>query len=141
MARYFFYGTLMDRAVRAAVIGRRTPAAKEHAAVLAGFRRVYARDATYPVIIPDDGALVDGLLVAAISPGEAVALHRFEGPRYRCEEVEVRLPQSTAVRARCFLPISREIATDRPWSFDEWRRRHRAGYLARMRPGSEAPAG
>jgi hypothetical protein len=54
MACYFFYGTLMDAAVRAAVLGRALPADAVIAAELAGWRRVRRRGATYPVLGPDD---------------------------------------------------------------------------------------
>jgi len=49
--RFFFYGTLMDPSVRRAVLGRPVERSRLQRAVLPGFRRVFRRGATYPVLV------------------------------------------------------------------------------------------
>jgi hypothetical protein len=88
---YFFYGTLMDDDVLGAVIGRRPLPACRATARLRGYRRVFKRWATYPVLIEEPGASVDGVLVHGISRREAVRLDRFEGALYREAEVCVEI--------------------------------------------------
>lgn len=71
--RYFFYGTLMDRAVLAAVLGR-APAAPPRAAILHGYRRMFRHGASYPVLAPAAGEAVSGVVVEGLAGDAGAAL-------------------------------------------------------------------
>lgn len=128
--RYFFYGTLMDPAVLAAVIDRR-PAGPRRCASIEGYRRVYRAGAAYPVLIPAAGERVSGLLVEGLNERDRRRLDAFEGGDYIAREVPVRTDRGE-VRARMFVPRPGVPATAVPWSLDEWRRRYRRVYLERV---------
>lgn len=137
--RYFFYGTLMDAAVRRRVLGREVAGRHIRPATLAGWRRVHRRGAGYPVLVADPDARVEGLLVAPLDAADAARLARFEGPDYRLAALpvtplpETPLPESVpTVVARVFLPLSPALATRRPWHFAAWSARQRAAFLARL---------
>ena len=101
----FFYGTLIDPDVRAAVLGRlgdRAPAIPD---TLAGWQAVGVRGRVYPVIVP---ASEYSLRTVRLVSGEDAFV--FTG--------------SAVCRP-----------DGRPWSFADWRRRHKRGFLAGMRPG------
>lgn len=127
----------MDADVRTAVIGTAAAALRVEAARLSGYRRVYMRGATYPVLVPghDSSAtdIVDGLLVHGIGADQERRLVRFEGDAYRRVEVVVERRQSGRLVARCFLPVTDDLADTRPWDLASWRRRDRTLYLSRIR--------
>ena len=89
--RYFFYGTLMDRTVLAAVLGRSLPPAASRPASLDGYRRVFRAGASYPVLVPAAGEVVAGIVVDGLGQGDRRRLEAFEGSDYVSREMPVRL--------------------------------------------------
>lgn len=131
--RYFFYGTLMDPAVLAAVIGRRPPPALWAKATIEGYRRVFRAGTRYPILIPAPGERVDGMLVGGLGARDARRLDIFEGRDYAARTVLVQARLGGRIPARIFMPKPGVPATARPWTPEDWRRRHRRTYLARVR--------
>jgi Gamma-glutamyl cyclotransferase, AIG2-like len=132
MACYFFYGTLMDAAVRAAVLGRDLPAAAVKAAELAGWHRVRRRGATYPVLVPAASSRTDGIAVDGLTAEDGERLARFEGPDYRLGRVTLALRPRGRIAAWAFLPVTPAIADSRSWDYGVWQRRHRRAFLERI---------
>jgi gamma-glutamylcyclotransferase (GGCT)/AIG2-like uncharacterized protein YtfP len=128
--RYFFYGTLMDRRVLEAVIGRPPPRAAR--ASLDGHRRMLRQGASYPVLVAVAGGAVHGVLVAGLGEGDARRLEAFEGSDYVLREMPVRLAHGRCVPALVFMPAPFLAAAAEPWLPDEWRRRHRRRTLRRV---------
>lgn len=123
---FFFYGTLMDPDVLAAVIGRRVLPARVRPATLAGFRRVGLKGTPYPVIVPGAAAdVVAGVLVTGLAAADVRNLKRFEGAAYGIETVSVSLDGGGPVSASVFVPVKGVAATDTEWDFETWRRRHK----------------
>lgn len=137
--RFFFYGTLMDRTVLAAVLGRSLPPAASRPASLEGYRRVFRAGASYPVLVPAAGEVVAGIVVDKLGQGDRRRLEAFEGSDYVSREMPVRLGRGGHVAARVFLPRPELPVTAVPWSPTDWRRRYRRQYLQRIarsgRPG------
>lgn len=129
--RYFFYGTLMDGAVLAAVLGR-TPPRPFRPAVLDGYLRVFRKGRSYPVLVPAGGESVPGRLVEGLGEGDARRLDAFEGPEYTLREIRVRLPRGREVGALVFMPRPGVPASSVPWAPADWHRRHRTRYLQRI---------
>lgn len=126
--RYFFYGTLMDRAVLAAVLGRAPPGPSRPGS-LDGYRRVFRQGASYPVLVPAAGESVAGIIMGGLGEGDARRLEDFEGSDYTLRELPVRLGRVRSVGALVFMPRPGVPASSTPWSPEEWRRRHRRRYL------------
>ncbi|MFO1127768.1 MAG: gamma-glutamylcyclotransferase family protein [Rhodospirillales bacterium] len=129
MARYFFYGTLMDPAVRSAVLGRDLPTDAITPAALFGWRRVFRAGATFPVLVPAASSRVDGIAADGLSAAECERLAHFEGPDYRLRRVTLILRPGGQAAAYAFLPAKPMIAAGRTWNFATWRRRHRRAFL------------
>jgi len=129
---FFFYGTLMDTDVLAAVICRRVAPARLRPAVIKGFRRVYRHNAVYPVLIPATGGVVDGVVVAGIGRVEAQRLVTFEGSGYGLDRRTVAVGDEQ-VAAFVFLPRPDVQATDEEWSFEQWLLREKPAYIRRVR--------
>ena len=126
---FFFYGTLLDADVRAAVLGKHADAAVVVPDVLAGWRRVGLRGRTYPVIVPSSGATVDGLAVSfAAGAGSTVTdlLISFEGPEYEVETVVL----SSGSAASVFTGSRHCHPSGRPWLLSHWERRHKRAFCA-----------
>jgi len=131
--RFFFYGTLMDADVLAAVIGRRIGPARIRDAVLDGFRRVYRRGASYPILLDDPEGRVDGVIVSDLTAADATRLDEFEGSEYRRAARAVAVPGEGTVEAQVYLTRPGVPASGQTWDLETWKRRHRAAYLARVR--------
>lgn len=136
--RFFFYGTLMDPDVLHAVLGHRVSAGKCRPAVLPGYRRVYRRAATYPILVADAKSEVEGVVVAGLSPRDAERLSSYEGPEYVTAQLPIRLTSGLNVRAAVFLPGRGTPPSDRAWSPEEWRAQHRPSFLRRVRNSRRA---
>jgi hypothetical protein len=141
VAAYFFYGTLMDRDVLTAVIGRVPPAHRWRPARLAGYRRVYRALASYPILVEAPGQAVDGILADGLGRREAAKLDAFEGDEYRLIERTVMTDGGVPIVAHLFLPVAGVPATGVEWALADWRRRHKREFLRRMRmPGGRRSA-
>lgn len=123
---FFFYGTLMDPDVLAAVIGRRVLPGRMKPATLAGWRRVGLKGTPYPVIVPGAAAdVVAGILVTGLTAADVRNLERFEGAAYGIETMSVTLGGGGSTSASVFMPAKGVAATDKEWDFETWRRRHK----------------
>lgn len=133
--RFFFYGTLMDADVRELVIGRKPGNPDIEPAILSGFRRVYLRGRTYPVVAPNPRDSVEGCLARGLDRTDRDRLTEFETDEYVAVLRDVRVRSGKSVRAWVFTASSRARPTPKPWRFEDWRRRHKADLLRRMRRG------
>lgn len=128
----FFFGTLMDRDVLAAVLGRRVADADIRPAALAGWRRVEVADRAYPMLARHLAASTPGVLVAGLDEADRKRLERYEGPEYRLAVLTVRADGGN-VPAGVFLCRPEVEAGRREWRLKDWRRRHKRAALAALR--------
>lgn len=132
MATFFFYGTLMDPDVRAAVLGTFTESESVSPAVLTGWKRVGLRARSYPVLVKSSNASVEGVQVS-FAPGAERAvtdlLTSFEGTEYRLETLML----SSGDTACVFVGSRRCHPTGRAWLFSDWERRHKRAFLFGIR--------
>lgn len=138
--RYFFYGTLLDDAVRGQVLRRQVPRQQMRRAVLSGFRRVYRRDAAYPVLVADPAGRVEGLLVIGLNARDGARLAAYEGPEYALVRRPVKTGDGAVVDARLFLPRCDGLGTAEDWCYEDWCRRFGDRYRARVARRRRAPS-
>ncbi len=137
---FFFYGTLMDPHIVRAVLRRNVDPRRLRRAVLPGFRRVYHRAASYPVLVADAAAEVTGTLATGLTLCDARLLSLYEGHDYRLAILPVRtLPANARVCAGVFLPLEDAVASTTAWSYEAWCRVHRERFLRQVRRGQHAP--
>ena len=138
-AAFFFYGTLMDRDLLSEVLGRRIPLRALLPARLPGYRRAAVRGAAYPIILPQRGASVRGVILRRVRPVKRSRLCAYEGDGYEPVCAMAELPGKR--RARVFLFKSKPGAytvTSRPCSFATWRLRHKRLEIAAITKDSLA---
>ncbi len=119
MTTFFFYGTLMDSDVRAAVLGNYVADELVLDARLPGWQRVWLRGRSYPVVVPSSVASVEGLEVSfAAGTGKAVtnSLISLEGPEYTLKTLTL----SSDGNASVFVGSRHCHPTGRPWSLSHW---------------------
>lgn len=129
---FFFYGTLMDADVRAAVLGREVASSSVAPATLSGYRRVFVDGQAYPVLLPKAGGLLDGLFVRGLGGRDAALIDHFEGHQYYRQSIKIELKGGARAEALVYLPHGNVPVTDIDWAFDDWCRRHRLDYLRQI---------
>jgi len=125
----FFFGTLMDMDLLAAVIGRLPAAAAREAAFLRGWRRVFVAGRTYPMLIPQPAGRVEGLLVGGLDERDCERLSFYEGWEYVTAPVTVRTLAGREVATAMFTCSDGVLADNRDWSLELWRRKHKPAAL------------
>lgn len=120
MWTYFFYGTLMDPDVTQEVLLQPLSDFTPRPGRLFGYRRVYVAGASYPSLVLDPEAAVDGLLVSNIKQLDASRLSRFEGHEYQVRLLSVQATNGETAEARVFLAKPSVKTIDKPWLFDTW---------------------
>ncbi len=129
----FFFGTLTDLDVLAYVLGRPVDLDDLEPAALDGHRRVRARDACYPLLVPapDDGAAVTGLLLRRATRRDVARVNHFENGEYRAELRPVRTPRDGVSRpAWLYAALEDLAATDEPWGLEAWQAVHKGDFFA-----------
>lgn len=131
--RFFFYGTLLDRDLQAAVIGRPVDVGALVPASIAGFRRVRAQGQTYPILIPGTAEdRVDGAIASGFTRAEIDRLIAYEGEGYVLTTLPALLADGGTVTAQVFLPVAGSLkASDVPWDLATWQREDKPRTLAR----------
>ena len=131
--RFFFYGTLRDPEVLAAVLGRPLPPRRLVPAWLPGHaaRRVVAE--SYPCLVAAPGERVDGVLADGLGARDAARIAFYEGPEYRLANLLARRPAGAAVLARACLLRSPPRDDGGAWDYESWRLAHRDRQLIRAR--------
>src|SRR5512144_927428 len=94
----------MEPEILHAVLRRSVARAHRRKAVLHGYRRVYRRGASYPVIVADAASEVEGIVVSGLTTRDVALLRAYEGPEYIVDERPVRLSGDGFVRAKVFMP-------------------------------------
>ena len=125
MVSFFFYGTLLDPDVRQAVFADRTPELALQAADLYGYRRVRAREGSYPVLMQASQGRVRGALAEGLDREALLRVAHFEGPDYLPYPLALRTANGPC-RAWTLLPHRRRSGGGGTWTLQLWQRREKA---------------
>jgi gamma-glutamylcyclotransferase (GGCT)/AIG2-like uncharacterized protein YtfP len=126
----FFFGTLMHAEVLARVLDRPVAANETAPAALTGFRRERALEASYPVLVDDPAAAVDGRLLHRPSRRDILRINHFEDEEYRAHRVTV-IVGADRHPAWVFLALD-DVAmmspSGEPWHLEHWAAVHLDDY-------------
>jgi ADP-ribose pyrophosphatase len=129
LMRFFFYGTLLDDALRRIVIGRDMALGE---ATLAGWRRRGVAGKPYPMIERDPAGSVAGGVTGDLGAGEIARLRHYEGDGYELIAAGIRDGTGAEIAAEIFVPLAGSLVGAGDWSLADWQRKHRAGVLERL---------
>jgi len=135
-AAFFFYGTLMDRDLLSAVLGRRMWPRSLVPAVLRGHRCKGVRGANYPVVLRQRRAAVDGVILDGVGTVDQARLSAYEGDGYELVQALAELPRRRCRRVFLFAPRrGAYVVSNRPWTFAGWRLRHKKSVMTAVAVG------
>jgi gamma-glutamylcyclotransferase (GGCT)/AIG2-like uncharacterized protein YtfP len=89
-------------------------------AVLPGHARYAIAGETYPGMVTQTGAAVEGTLYLDIDGADLARLDAFEGADYRRAAVDVYLPDGANVAAQAYLYNLPQRLLDAEWKADEF---------------------
>ncbi|GMG83765.1 hypothetical protein LNKW23_29790 [Paralimibaculum aggregatum] len=124
MLPIFFYGSLRDRELIEIVLGRAVAPADLAPARAAGFATRRARGEDYPMLVPEAGAVAEGVLLSGLSAADLERLAYFEEAEYALAPITVETAGGT-LEARHFRPTGKRPAVAELWNFADWQREHR----------------
>lgn len=84
-------------------------------AIAHGHARYAIREETYPGMVAQPGASVEGVLYCDVAPNDVAALDAFEGVEYRRETIPVTLPGGETVLADTYIYLLPEKLSESPW--------------------------
>jgi gamma-glutamylcyclotransferase (GGCT)/AIG2-like uncharacterized protein YtfP len=114
----FVYGSLMYLPVWAQVVNGVYPCLN---AVAKGFQRHAVPGETYPAMVENSSAQVQGLVWLNVLHADLKRLDEFEGPEYERREIEVVLNTSgESMRADTYIWLTPSALTDALWSVAEF---------------------
>ncbi|QQS12912.1 MAG: gamma-glutamylcyclotransferase [Rhodospirillales bacterium] len=137
--RLFFYGTLMDRDVLSLVLERPVAATPLVPATLRGYRRARASGVSYPIVLRDRAATVDGVVVDRLLDPDVAKLSAYEGAGYRLVRATADVAGAGPRGVQIFVPAPGAFTpVAGEWSLEDWRAKDKDAFLARLRRRPEA---
>jgi gamma-glutamylcyclotransferase (GGCT)/AIG2-like uncharacterized protein YtfP len=110
----FVYGSLMYLPVWGQVVRGVYPCLN---AIARGYQRHAVPGETYPAMVPNPSAQVQGLVWLNVLPEDVKNLDAFEGPEYERREIEVVLNTSgETLKAETYIWLNQDVLTDELWS-------------------------
>lgn len=122
----FFFGTLMDVDILTTVLGRVPAASDREVAFVRGWRRVFVAGRPYPMLIPQAGGRVEGLLVSGLGDRDCGRLAFYEGWEYVTAPVSIRTLSGRSVETEMFTCPVGVLSESRDWRLDLWQRKHKS---------------
>lgn len=117
----FTYGSLMFPAVWERVVRGRY---RSVPAMLPGYARYAVEGETYPGMVRQSDAAVNGVLYFDVDEADLLALDVFEGSEYRREQVRVSIAADENHVAATYLFTASDRLTRQPWEPEAFRIRH-----------------
>ena len=126
--RCLFYGTLRDPDVLAIVLGRFPLTADVSPVRVPGHRAAPLRDAPWPILLAEPGAMADGIVVEKLGPEDEARLRYYEGSPY--DLADLKLGDGVV---RVFVHRTPGPTVPGSWSLERWQAEHKEHALARLR--------
>lgn len=111
-AALFTYGSLMFPEVWKKVVAGRYPSAP---AVVQDYARYAVRNATYPGMVAQPEASVEGVVYFNVSEADIAMLDAFEGGTYSRINVSARLQSGEMVEVQTYLFLDRAALSEQAW--------------------------
>ncbi len=126
---YFFCGTLRHMPLLEAVLGHQVASTP---AWLADYALYWVKERSFPILIAEPGARVEGILVTADSEVDVARMDFFEGGfGFSGRAMEV-MQHNTAVEAVVFHPDACAATCERGgvWDLEQWQQQFGAEFVA-----------
>ncbi len=121
----FFYGSLRDRDLLEAVLGRPVDPSHLEPARVTGFAALRLATEAYPVLLPAPGRVAEGVIFHQPTEADVARLVFFEEAEYALMPITVATARGP-VECRYFRGTDKPTASAVDWDFDAWCRDHAA---------------
>lgn len=125
----FFFGTLMDLDVLTYLLERPVDVADLCPARICGFRRMGVAGASYPMLVPDELAAVEGRLLRRATVRDIARINHYESDEYRAELRHVVTADGVDTAAWLYLGLDHMTPAEEPWSLARWQYEHKPGFF------------
>lgn len=125
----FFFGTLMDLDVLTYLLERPIDVADLHPATVHGFRRMGVAGASYPMLLRDEAAAVEGRLLRRATRRDIARINHYESEEYRAELHNVATADGAETAAWLYLGLDHMLPAEEPWSLARWQAEHKARFF------------
>ncbi|ETW11816.1 ADP-ribose pyrophosphatase-like protein [Roseivivax marinus] len=120
MTSLFVFGTLRHVPLLARVLDRDPDACGTRPAALPGHVAAAVADEDFPLLVAEEGARAEGLLIEGLTAREVARLDGYEGDfGFHLREVRVETPDGPAA-AHAYFPEPGRWRTDGAWDFEGW---------------------
>ena len=117
---FFFYGSLMDRELLEAVIGRDLGNLSFTPGWMKGYVADTAERYSFPTLVEHRTGRVDGIVVKGLSAADVDRIAYFEDEDYTATVADIATAEGD-VSAQVYVATTRLKSSGKPWSFDHWR--------------------
>ena len=131
--RFFFFGTLRDREILEAVIGRPFPGPPFPPARLPGHRLERMARETFPLLIAAPDAAAPGVVVEGLVAADVERIRFFESVEYEPQPREIELESGGRLDCLVFAATAAAGLTGESWRYEDWLARHKARELREAR--------
>jgi gamma-glutamylcyclotransferase (GGCT)/AIG2-like uncharacterized protein YtfP len=130
----FVFGSLMDEDVLALVTAMASSDLQTVAGTVNGYKQCEVEEESYPVLVPCEGAVTDGVLVSGLTVQAIERVLFFEGEEYRLQSVEVLAGEGqSVVPAYYFCDTGAYTVRPDAWDFAHWRDFHKPAFIESSR--------
>lgn len=127
MAELFIYGTLRDRDVCEAVLGRTVSPADMIPAIAPDHAIFKVANVNYPCLLPHPSAQAEGAILRHLTSADLTRLDRFEGDNYQRVPLRILCERQETI-ADYYRP-NEALETDGPWSLSQWQLEGKSQFL------------
>ena len=127
---FFFYGSLMDRDLLEAVIGRRASGIAFTPGWLTGYVAEKAAGNTFPTLVESRTGRVNGVITQGLTQADADRIAYYEdNDEYAAQVIDIATAE-TDIAAQVFMSATPMMSSGEPWSFDHWKKHDKPLLLA-----------
>ena len=128
----FFYGSLRDPDIQRAVFPHLADRLETLGGHLPGYRLAYSVDYRCPVLVPQPGRSVSGVLALGLDRLGLARMAHYEAEIYHPVRLEVRPEAGGRRSAWVFLATGSAAIGNRTWRYERWRRREKRKLLSQV---------
>jgi hypothetical protein len=127
---FFFYGSLMDRELLEAVLGRTAANLTFTPGWLTGYVAETAQGYTFPTLLERKGGRVDGIVTQGLTQADSDRITYYEdNDEYTARVVDISTA-TTEVAAQIFIAATPLMSSGQAWRFEHWRKHEKRLLLA-----------
>lgn len=125
----FIYGTLLDKDILRAVLGRNIADNEYLEAEVFGVAKYTYPGDSFPILKPQLNSKAQGAVLFNLSTTDLDRINFYEGDEYGFVEIEAQLADGRKIAAQYNAATDQQIDSQSPWLLSDWQRDEKARFL------------